>query len=242
MSRRTNLAVALLVPLLVACSGTITPSPSATAGAPTAAASVPTAPPSAAAPTAAPCPAPGVIPPDDLPLCSYSAPVAGLTATFTIASPGWQGEIYADGFDLVIQGPTGGGFNITHFVGAIFSDPCSPDAKKNVAASAKAFIDALAANKQLKVGAPVTTTLAGAPAIQVDVTADALPACAGPRIWLWVLPTVGDFHLNNGEAARFIAADIGGQTIIAVSETFSAANQGGFVAKVQPILDSMTIK
>jgi hypothetical protein len=68
------------------------------------------------------------------------------------------------------------------------------------------------------------------------------PACPDrPRIWLWVLPEAGDFHLDENEAARFIVADVGEHTLVIVEETFEGGDQQALLDGAQPILDSMTV-
>jgi hypothetical protein len=42
----------------------------------------------------------------------------------------------------------------------------------------------------------------------------------GPWLWLWVLPVVGDFHLNDAEKARFIALDTAPRPVVIVIEAF----------------------
>jgi len=237
MNRRILLATTL-ASCLAACSSAATLAPASPTTAPPTTAVTTTAPTGTPAPTSAGCPAPGVFPTGEFPACSYSAPVAGLTATFNITGPGWGGDLFADGFDVGYQGA---GFTVTHFDGSVFSDPCSSTSTTTkVDRSPAGLIAAIQANPKLKAGLPSGTTLAGAAATEIDVTADVVPACA-TRVYLFVLPIVGEFHLDTGESARLIAAEIGGQTIVAVEETFPGTDQATFLAKVQPIVDSLAI-
>ena len=56
-----------------------------------------------------------------------------------------------------------------------------------------------------------------------------------------MLKELGDFHLDENEAARIIAADIGDQTFVAVVETFDAADQDAMIERTGAVLDSIKI-
>jgi hypothetical protein len=173
----------------------------------------------------------------------YRSTSTGVTVDFEIPGDGWVGveDVPEAGFALVRSGIEGG-VTVTHFDGEVFAEPCTPDAQSSVEASARGFVDWLAAHPELDAADPVDTTLSGQPAIQLDVTADVGAECPEtPRIWLWVLPVVGDFHLDEGEAARFIAADVGDTTLVIVIETFDPAQQDDLLEATAPILESLTV-
>jgi hypothetical protein len=161
--------------------------------------------------------------------------------TLTIDSPDWIGEIRPDGWALSSD-TLGGALSVVPFVGRVFSAPCSGDTTTRVARSAASLIKRLRSNGELRVGKPVAARLGGHDAIQVDLTADVPPPCpASPRIWLWVMPESGDFHLDENENARMIAADAGDRTFVAVLETFQGGDQAGLIAATRGILDSLRI-
>jgi hypothetical protein len=226
----------------VAACGAATPSPSSTT-APTPSAIV-TASPLAATPSAAPATAAGPGTVGDGPVAPgrYRSSTTGVTVEFDIAGE-WEGaaDIPEVGFWLAPAG-IDGGLTMTHFPGEVFTDPCSPEGSEAIDRSAEAFIGWLAAHPELDAAEPVEATLAGRPAIQLDVSTVVGEECPeNPRLWLWVLPTVGDFHLNEGEAARVIAADIGETTLVAVLETFDPDQQQALLDAAAPVLESMTV-
>lgn len=219
------------------------PSPSPTVASPSATTSPSLSAPATASPgasvavsTGGPLPS-GPIGPGD-----YTATVTGSMMTFTVGSSGWSADTMPDGW-AVIDDSLQGALSVVTFVGKVYSEPCSGDKVSSVARSAATFIGQIEKNKELKVGKRVTTKLAGHAAIQVDLTADVPPACpSSPRIWLWVMGPSGDFHLDENESARIIAADVGDKTFVAVLETVQGGDQAGLIAKTQPILDSLAIQ
>ncbi len=200
MSNRVALAAAFLVPWIAAC-GSATVSP-ATHETPIPSTIATTGPTSIASPTAVAtasagaCPAAGVIPKGSLPQCPYTIPFAGLTANFTIADPGWLGKRQADGPELSRQAPFGI-FTLTTFGGRVYTDPCTGIKATTIDTSPKSLIDFVAATKQLVAGKPVAATFAGVDALQLDVTADGIPACSD-WIALWAVAGGAVFGLTPG--------------------------------------------
>jgi hypothetical protein len=251
---RVGARVVFLLVLVAACSPTAAPSPSPS---PSPGATVTSAPSLAPVvnPTELPAASPTVTPaspPDfgDAPLGAgkYMVEIDGVSVSFSIADDGWMGGSFLPGglaiFPAGSQVAAGitGSLSFTYFGGQVFTDPCSGDASSTIKRSASSLIASIAANKTVRAAAPAKTTFAGVPATQVDLTADAQPGCGDARIWLWVLPPVGYFSLNPGEAARFIAADVGDHTWVAAIETFGGADQAAFVKSVQPIVDSFAVQ
>ena len=164
--------------------------------------------------------------------------------TFTLSDDKWSAadEIQNVGFALQRDGIEGA-VTVTVFLGQVFAEPCTPDETVELDRSASGLTGWLAAHPELKAAEAIEAAIGGQPALQLDVTADVPPSCAeGPRIWLWVLPVVGDFHLDENEAARFIAADVGDTTMVVVIETFDPGQQAALLEAIQPVLDSMTIE
>ena len=185
----------------------------------------------------------GTIPEGPIPPGEYTSTSLGETISFTVDAEGWMGspDIPDVGLALTRQ-EIRGGVSITTFGGEVFAQPCSPDQTETIDATAAAFVAWLADHPELNATEPVETTLGGHPAVQLDVTSDVDPECPEtPRIWLWVLPVVGDFHLNEDEAARFIVADVDDTPTVVVIESFDPARQADLLEAAQPILDSLTI-
>lgn len=174
---------------------------------------------------------------------SYSTDVVGVDVSFEVAEPGWVGipAIPGAGFGLD-RAEAAGALFVVPFPGEVFSDPCSPDPVEPLEATAASFIGWIAEHPELDATTPVETTLGGHPALQVDVTSDVGDECPEfPRIWLWVLPEVGDYHLNEDQAARFLATDVGDTTVVVVIETFDIPKQADLLVASEPVLESMTI-
>jgi hypothetical protein len=243
--RRLVVSVAVASLILVGCaaqgpSGTVAlPDPTPT--------TAPTNPP--ATPTLTPTPpsvepsGPLTVVDGDLAAGTYASTSLGLDMAFELDS-GWHGfaDIEEVGFALSREG-IGGGVSVTNFGGEVFSDPCSPEATEMLEPTAEAFVAWLAEHPELDAADPIEVSLGGQPAIQIDLTSDVGEACPEfPRIWLWVLPVVGDFHLDEDEAARFIVADVGEQTVVVVIETFGMVGHEEHLALAQPIVASMTIE
>lgn len=173
----------------------------------------------------------------------YTTDAVGVDVSFEVKAPGWVGiaDVPGAGFGLN-RAESEGAISVVPFPGEVFSDPCKDAPVEPLERSADAFINWIAAHPELKATAPVETTLGGHPALQVDVTADVGEPCPdSPRIWLWVLPIVRDFHVDEDEAARFIAADVGGTTVVTVIETFDMTKQADLLAASEPVLESMVI-
>jgi hypothetical protein len=175
---------------------------------------------------------------------TYTSTTLGLTVEFAIADDGWVAvpDLEEVGFALEREGISGG-VTVTHFPGEVFAEPCSPEQTEMIERSADSFVGWLSDHPALDATAPVETTLGGQVAVQLDVDAAVGEPCPdSPRIWLWVLPVVGDFHLDEGEAARFLVADAGDKTIVVVIEVFEASDFQALLEAAEPLLASMSIE
>jgi hypothetical protein len=230
--------------LLAGCAGTTasrSPSSDAPASSPP---SAPIASPGVTAPPASSAAGAAAVTNGPLDAGRYTSTSLGVTIEFEISEPGWSGadDIPDVGLALLKDGIEGG-VSITHFDGDVFSEPCSPQGLESIDPSAQSFIAWLVDHPELDAQAPADVTLGGLPAVQVDVSSGVGEECPdGPRVWLWVLPVVGDFHLDEGEAARFVATDAGAETIVVVIEAFDPTDIDALLEATEPILASLTIQ
>jgi hypothetical protein len=159
--------------------------------------------------------------------------------TFTVDSP-WIADTRADVWS--VSDSVKGAMSIVPFVGKFLGTSCSATKSTTVPQSATSLMKALRASSDLTVGKVAKTTLAGHDAVQVDLTANAHPTCpTDPQIYLWVLPTSGEFHLDENESARVIASDIGNRTFVVVIESVPGMDQAGLITETGTILDTLTI-
>jgi hypothetical protein len=255
--RLAALGLIVLVAAASGCGGASASSPVASSTA------APTATPASSEPSAEPSEQPSVSPPDaetaspsadastgpatigngDVEPGRYRSTTLGPTIEFEVGDDGWMGQedLPEIGFAL-IPNELPGGLSVVAFNGEVYAEACSNEERTEIDASAEAFVDWLAAHPELEAEPPVEVTLGGQPAFQVDVDAGVGTAC-DPWNWLWVLPApVNDFHLNEGELARIIAADVGDATVVVVIESFEPPDHPELLELAQPILDSMTIE
>jgi hypothetical protein len=240
MSRRTpprGLALLGLTVLLAACapsaSETPTPSPE---------------------PTAAPSPSeaaaacdPGVVCNGPLAAGDYVSETTGARIEFTLDDHDWSGleDIQDVGFGLFLADVGTHAISVAKFAGEIFTDACSPDATSTIGTTPAEFMAYLAARHGVTAREPVEVQVGGRPALQVDLTTEVDAACMAAdnmRIWLWVLPVVGDFHFTDGETARVIAVDGGSATVIIVIEALPDADYDHLLEHATEVIDSMVIE
>jgi hypothetical protein len=225
--------------LLAACapSASVTPSPSPLA---TPAESI------SEIPSPAACD-PGVVCDGPLAAGDYVSDTTGAHIEFTLDDHDWSGlaDIQDVGFALILADVGGNhAISVAKFAGEIFTDACSPDATSTIGATPAEFMAFLAARHGVTASAPVEVQVGGQAALQVDLTTEVDAACMAAdneRIWLWVLPVVGDFHFNDGETARVIAVDGGSATVIIVIEAFPDADYDHLLDHATEVIDSMTI-
>jgi hypothetical protein len=243
MTRRTVIRSALMAVTL------------ATMIAPTALAQASEAPSSAAPPASL---APGS---DATLLGSERGPVAagsyvdrslGRDISFSL-DEGWvsDGATEGAGIALIREEPGSPYFAISPFPGQVFPEGCVTDSQDpeaffagatDLEISAAAFIDHVANHPAITAGAPVPVELGGYSGLQLDISGvDVDDSCMPPWAWLWVLPVVGDYHLNEGEVARIVALDADGQVIVAVMEAFPEADYEAFLARSMGVLESLEI-
>lgn len=176
---------------------------------------------------------------------TYTSDWAGPTITFTLPESGWQGDklLMGEGFVLTNTTVGGGhGISVVSYSGDVYTDVCSEAQTEAIGIGAADLIDHLAGLNGVQAQPPVSTTVGGYPAVQLDLTT--VSPCGTPdRMWLWAtLPGHRDFHFNDGEHARVIAVDTGGATIVVVIEAFPGADYDLLIAKATTLLETMTLE
>lgn len=239
MTKRTATLASLL--LLVACapSASVAPSPSPL-GTTTPEETMP------AIPSPAACD-PGMVCDGPLAAGDYVSDTTGTHIEFTLDEHDWSGlaDIEDVGFGLFLADVGGNhAVSVVSYTGEIFTDACSSEATSTIGTAPADFMTFLAARTGVTATDPVEVEVGGRPALQVDLTTEVDAACeatGGGRIWLWVLPVVGDFHFNDAEAARVIAVDGGSATVIIVIEAFPDADYDHLLDHATEVIESMTI-
>ena len=189
---------------------------------------------------------PGLVCDGPLAAGDYVSETTGARIEFTLDGHDWSGlaDIQDVGFGLFLADVGAHAISVAKFAGEIFTDACSPDATSTVGTSPAEFMAFLAARHGVTASEPVEVQVGGRPALQVDLTTEVDAACMAAdntRIWLWVLPVVGDFHFNDAETARVIAIDAGSATVIIVIEAFADADYDHLLEHATEVIGSMTI-
>jgi hypothetical protein len=184
--------------------------------------------------------------PIPIPPARYVSETTGASVTFELTDDTWRGleDLPDVGFALLREFGTLASLSVVAFDGEVFSDPCDPAAEPTtIDDGAAAFVDWLASVPGVEAQAPTETTVGGMPAVVMDLTT-ALPAeCDEPPwIFLWVLPTVGDFHFGDAETVRVWAVDTEGGTVALVAEANEGVDTDAFLSAVDDILATMTIE
>lgn len=219
----------------------------------------PSAPPESGEPAASQSAAPNSSSPSDpqplpaggeesvpIPAGRYVSDTAGATITFELVDDTWQGlaDIPGVGFALLREFDSLASLSVVPFDGEVYSDACDPSAPTTtIDAGPAAFLEWLATVPGVAAQPVTETTVGGMPALMMDLTTDLPAECDEPPwIFLWVLPTVGDFHFGDAETVRVWAVDAGGETVALVAEANEGANIDAFLGAVDDILASMTIE
>lgn len=157
--------------------------------------------------------------------------------------PGVGTELTPTGFD--------GAITLTTFDGNVFGQPCAVKGRvdkllKNTEAidpTAESFIGAMAAHRSLAAQGPAETELAGMAALQLDVVSLPDKKCDPRTAFLWELPIVREYHVNNGTIARLIAADVGNETVVVVIEipAKTSASPFAFLDRAMELVDTIEI-
>jgi hypothetical protein len=191
-------------------------------------------------------------PGEALPAGRYSDASVGRELTFTL-DEGWMTAAITGsaGFVLTRHEPNSPYLAITPFLGQVFPAACAKDGDDpeafmkgvtDIETTAASLVDHIASHPAITAGQPVPIKVAGYEGLQLDISAVKVDeACMPPWAWLWALPEVGDYHLNDGEVARIIAFDADGQVMVAVMEAFPDADLEAFLPEAMAVLDSLEV-
>ncbi|MFO1539308.1 MAG: hypothetical protein ACKOTZ_02520 [Chloroflexota bacterium] len=177
---------------------------------------------------------------------TYSDWSLGPTLTFTLG-PGWGVTPVDAGFGLALvrtDQPAIAVLTISSFTGDVFVDPCLAEGEETmrIDPTPEALVTELGANPSLIVGPPEETTLAGLPALEVEVGMQMPMACEPPVTWIWATPPTGGFVLEGGEEARFtLAALDAGTVLVASAEAWPGADLAELVAATDALLATLEI-
>jgi len=190
---------------------------------------------------------PGLVCDGPLAAGDYVSDTTGAHVEFTLDEHDWSGlvDIQDVGFGLFLADVGAHAISVTSYTGEIFTDACSPEPTSTIGATPADFMAFLAERTGVTATDPVEVEVGGRPALQMDLTTEVDAACeatGGGRIWLWVLPVVGDFHFNDAETARVIAVDGGSATVIIVIEAFPDADYDHLLDHAMEVVESMIIE
>lgn len=178
----------------------------------------------------------------------YSAPVGALSPRFTVDASGWVATLGGAGVGL---GETNADAEATphllsldDFAGMVSKDGCTPDDAITIKPTSAALIGWLRSNPHWTAGKATSTTLGGRPARQVDLTMDVPKGCGDPEasLYLWQRSDGSASRFDWGERVRVTAADAGhGHVLLGIAESGAALGHDDWIAKTQPILESVTL-
>jgi hypothetical protein len=137
---------------------------------------------------------------------------------------GWIERTPLAGPILTFERPDmpGGVLTITRFDGDAYADSCDPTSLTTVEPSAERLIEIIAGNPWLDAEPPEPVEVGGVPGLSVDLVAPPFDPseCALPLLLLWAIPMEdGEFVQVAGQASRFIATEVGRDTIVIAIET-----------------------
>lgn len=182
---------------------------------------------------------------------TYTDDSLGPIVTFSVEE-GWDlsgPPIEEVGFDLMYGDSGPAAISVVAFDGIVFAEPCVTDGDVEayfadtvtLDATPEAFMQRLAENPFLTTSEPVSVTVGGADGLQVDLTSAIGAECDPPVTFLWELPLVSEFHLNDGESARVIALDVGGEVVVVFIEAFPGVDYPPFLEAAMSVVESMEL-
>lgn len=182
---------------------------------------------------------------------TYADDSLGPIVTFSVEE-GWDlsgPPIEEVGFDLMYGDSGPAAISVVRFDGIVFGEPCLTDGDVEtyivdtltLDTTPEAFMQRLAENPFLTTSEPVSVIVGGAPGLQVDLTSAIGAECDPPVTFLWELPVVGEFHLNDGESARVIALDVGGDVVVVFIEAFPGVDYPPFLEAAMSVVETMDL-
>lgn len=238
MANHLALGSSLLIAMLglSACASAATPSvptnlasasPSQPATPAATASPSPTASPSTAIAAATLCAGGQSDPSCELAPGTYSADPFKPGFTFTITEPWMNDRRYADGGGISLG-------DAAFFWASGVAAGTVAGKEVAIAPGPAGFIEFLGQFEGFTLSEPGPAVVDGVTGIQVDVETNEM---AAPQIF----QITGDvFNLDAGEKARFFLVEKDGTTVIFILDAFKEAGFDAFLAKAQPLLDSLT--
>jgi hypothetical protein len=139
----------------------------------------------------------------------------------------------------------GGVLTLTRFDGDTYADPCDPSSLTWVEPSAERIIEIIGGNPFLEADSPAPIELGGYSGRSVDVTTPPYTAeeCRLALLLIWAIPMEeGEFVQLAGQAARFIALDIGRDVVVIAIETLPGAPFEPFAERSMELLRSLAFE
>lgn len=187
---------------------------------------------------------PGVLCDGPLEAGTYTTDLVGATTLSLELDGGWIGQMLpaADAIALYPDDSDVNGFYVFRYTGEVFADPCDIESATEVEADPQAIIDWVNEHPELVGGGATPHEMGDATGSYVYVEAEKAEDCSDvPPEWvlLFVLPDVGDFHLEEGSQAMIGAFTVGEETVVVVAE--SLENHDEFTLRARVVFASMEL-
>jgi hypothetical protein len=157
---------------------------------------------------------------------------------------GWFERPPIDGPILVYEHTAypGGVLTLTRFDGDAYADSCDPTSLTSVEPSAARIIEVIAGNPWLEAEPSEPVEVGGLEGLSIDVVTPLFgpTECALPLLLLWAVPMEnGEFVQIGGQSSRFIALDVGTDTIVIAIETVPGVDFEPFATEAMEVVRSM---
>lgn len=206
------------------------------------------------APAASPVPSGSPVPVREGTLPAAGGPVdpgtyedwsLGMTLTFTLGD-GWAVTPVDAGYGLALlrrDQPEIAIVTFSTFEGQVYRDPClaAGDDVLEIDPTAAGLAAELMANPSLITSTPEEVTVAGLPALRVEVGTQQPMLCEPPTTSLWAIPPSGAFFLEDGEQASFTMVDVEGTVLVIAVEAWPGADYEALSAAADELVATLTI-
>jgi hypothetical protein len=191
----------------------------------------------------APAPSPESTAPASSPIGVRTSDALGPSLTLELG-PGWVERPAIEGPILTFEHTAfpGGVLTITRFDGDAYADSCDPTSLTSVEPSSARIIEVIAGNPWLEAEAPEPVEVGGLQGRSIDVVAPLFgpTECAIPLLLLWAVPMEdGEFVQIGGQSSRFIAVDVGSDTVVIAIETLPGLAFEPFATEAMDVVASM---